>query len=183
VQVGSSEFLLPKQGRQRYFGITSEEVENTTTFAGCREYRGESTVTFFPPAGTAGGSTAQGAPAKAGPLPAHLPFEFELTTRVSLDRAAALALVEGRLLRVQITPRRSRRGGVVLKLRTAEAGGVKIPLEAVRNWAYMQRNGGSLPILLPQPGEENSGVFQLQGDRTGLEAGFRSVWITAGGAK
>jgi len=207
VQIGDGEFLLPKQGKQRYLGTAGEEVENTTTFAGCREYKGESTVTFFPPPEPANGMGTSGVPGKADPLPARLPFEFELSTPILLDRAAAgdafsgrlvgalrdsrgtalapaHAVVEGRLLRVQVL-HGAREGAVlVLKLRTVEVRGVKIPLEAVRDWTQMRpEKGGSLPILLPQPGEENSGVFPLPGGRAGLKAGFRSQWITMGGAR
>jgi len=56
VRIGSAEFLLTKRAHQRFISPDGREIENTTTFADCREYLGESTVRFEtakPPAGTA----------------------------------------------------------------------------------------------------------------------------------
>jgi hypothetical protein len=49
VRIGDSQLLLPVQAQQRYLLTTADETENTITFAGCREYRGESTVSFKRP--------------------------------------------------------------------------------------------------------------------------------------
>ncbi len=48
LQIGSAEFMLPRQTRQRFVYPHVEETENTTQFANCREFRGESTLTFSP---------------------------------------------------------------------------------------------------------------------------------------
>lgn len=202
VRIDDTEFLLPKQAQERFVTVTGEEAENTTTFANCREYRGESTVTFFPEPAPAGGKSRQGAPATPIQAPANEPFTFELTTSIATDTAAAgdafegrlvnalrdqkgktlapaHAVVEGRLLRVQIVRRLPPRAILVLKLRTVEIKGAKVPLAAIRDWSAMRtERGGKLPILLPFPWEENSGVFQLEGDHASMQAGFRSKWLT-----
>jgi hypothetical protein len=56
--------------------------ENTTTFAGCREYRAESSVSFTAPEPDAG-SSRQSAPAAQVRVPADLQFTLELTAPIT----------------------------------------------------------------------------------------------------
>ena len=192
VRIGDSEFPLPKQGGQRFVDINGGETENTTTFASCREYRGESTITFFPAPEAAGSGQSSAAPPAA--IPAGLAFTFELTTPISSDNAAggdpfsgrlvsalrvkgktiapAHAVVEGRLLRVEVRRVAPMGANFVLKLRTVEVAGVKIPIEATRDLRHERR------LLLPHRWEENSGVFQLLGGHPVIKAGTRSDWLT-----
>ena len=55
VKIGGGEFLLPAQARERYVVTHGEETQSTTTFANCREYVGESSVSFTAPEPGAGG--------------------------------------------------------------------------------------------------------------------------------
>jgi hypothetical protein len=201
VPIGDRAFPLPKQGRQRFIDINGDEVENITTFGGCREYRGESTITFFPaPNSPAGNSPDSAATVPAG-VPAGLPFTFELTTPLSADTAAggdpfsgrlvsalrvkgktiapAHALVEGRLLRVEMHRVAPENANFVLNPRTVEVGGVKIPLSALRDFRRLPsaaRRGAQL--LLPNRWEADSGVFQVRGDHAVMKAGTRLDWVT-----
>jgi len=165
VKIGDSEFLLPAQARERYVMTTGDETENTTTFAGCRKYRGESTVSFMAPeqgqadfsGGLAGGSL-RSAPPAAVRVPAGQGFAMELTDPIASSTAAAgdifsgklvtalrderrrtLAragsLVEGRLLRVERHHLAPATTILVLKLESVEIAGSKVPLAAVRNWS------------------------------------------------
>ncbi|MDR3700495.1 MAG: hypothetical protein P4L56_12705, partial [Candidatus Sulfopaludibacter sp.] len=201
VRIGDSAFPLPKQGLQRFLDINGDQVENTTTLAGCREYRGESTITFFPAPDTAGGSSPGSATPPPAGVPAGLHFTFELTTPISADIAAggdpfsgrlasalrvkgktiapAHALVEGRLLRVEMRRVAPPSATFVLKLRTVEVAGVKIPLAAVRDFRRLSlpaRRGAQL--LLPNPWEQDSGVFQARGEHAAMKAGTRSDWVS-----
>jgi len=108
VKMGGSEFLLPAQARQRYLLTTAEETENTITFSGCREYRGESTVSFTPQPGEqgAGGSplglnqqSVPEAPRQAAVgVPAGQGFTLELTSPIDSGTAAAGDVFSGKLL-------------------------------------------------------------------------------------
>ena len=184
-RIGEGEFLLPKQGKQRFVAINGQEAENTTTFANCREYRGESSVTFSPAPEPSGAESKNARPVKPIQLSAGLPFTFELTESIATDRAAA-----GRHLCRQAGKRPGRCAGtfpadgrsccawrsagrrpggavLVLRLRTVDVKGVKVPLEAVRDWARMPRTkGGKQRILLPQPWEQNAGVFFIEAGPT-----------------
>jgi hypothetical protein len=201
VRIGAGQFLLAKQGQQRFVDINGDEVENTTTFAACREYRGESTITFSQepaPVTHTGGTSA--APSLS--VPAGLPFTFELTTPIAADTAAggdpfagrlvtalrdqnrkiiapAHAMVEGRLLRLEIRRTVPAAANLVLNLRTVEIGGVRVPLAADRNWPRVaDGKRGKTPVLLPFSWERHAAVFQLAGDHAVMKAGSRSEWLT-----
>ena len=201
VRIGEGAFPLPKQGRQRFVDPNGDEVDNVTTFGSCREYRGESTITFFPaPDNSAGGSPGSAA-APPVTIPAGLSFAFELTTPISADIAAggdpfsgrlvsalrvkgktiapAHAPVEGRLLRVEMRRTAPPSATIVLKLRTVEVAGVKIPLAAIRDFRRLPPAGkrGS-QLLLPNRWEGDSGVFQVRGEHAVMKAGTRTDWVT-----
>jgi hypothetical protein len=202
VAIGDGRFLLPKEGRQRFVGMTGSETENTTTFANCREFRGESTLSFSQkPDPAAGAVPKSGAPPAR--VPAGLPFTFELTTPIATATAAggdpfsgrlvgalrdkkgevvapARSPVEGRLLRVEMVEVKPTGTVMVLQLRTVESGGVKLTLAADRDWVRMQRESRiRIPVLLPFTWEKDTGVFQLpEGDKVAMKAGTRSEWVT-----
>jgi hypothetical protein len=201
VRIGDSAFPLPKQERQRFVDGNGDEVENITTFGSCREYRGESTITFLPAPDAAVGDSAGSTAALPAGVPAGLPFSFELTTPLSADIAAggdafsgrlvsalrvkgktiapAYAVVEGRLLRVEMRRVAPPSATFVLKLRTVEVGGVKIPLAAVRDFRRMPLQGRRrAQLLMPYRWEENSGVLQVRGEHAVMKAGTRSDWVT-----
>ncbi len=199
VRIGASQFPLPKQGRQRFLDIAGNEAENTTTFAACREYLGESTIRFGDDAGPSSGDAASSAPAPIV-IPAGLPFTFELAKPISADTAAggdaisgrlvadlrdasrrliapAHALVEGRLLHVEIR----RKAPVVtmlgIKLTSIEIGGVKVPFAAARE---PSRAKGGLSIVLPAGSwEANAGMFPIAGVHGAMKPGSRTEWRTA----
>ena len=201
MKIGSSELPLPKAGRQLFIDLDGHEVENTTTFAACHEYRGESTITFFAEPEAEGGKQTKGVPAQVTKIPVGLHFTFELTTPISSETAAggdafsgrlvsalrdkgkvvapAHALVEGRLLRVEERRVAPVAANLVLRFRTVEVGGVKVPLAAVRDFKLTQSTGRrSTPVQLPYSWEENSGVFLITGQHPAMKAGTRSDWVT-----
>jgi len=72
VPLGGVDYLLPKATRQRFIGRDGAEGENAIAFASCREYRGESTVTFGEKLPADG--AVRGAAPPSYELPAGLPF-------------------------------------------------------------------------------------------------------------
>lgn len=204
IKIGDNEFLLPARARQRYVTTTGEEVENTTTFAQCREYLGTSSVSFGPPEPTAGSSRqiAAGAPVR---VPANQRFTFELTAPIaSLTAGAgdafsgrlltplrdergkrlvpAGSLVEGRLLRVERHHLAEGFTIIVLKLQRVQVAGSELPLVAVRyrsrEFAARRKGKVQIEIPLPLPSEKNAGVFRFEGDRAVIPRGYRSDWRT-----
>ncbi|HEV3201279.1 MAG TPA: hypothetical protein VGZ73_25440 [Bryobacteraceae bacterium] len=204
VRLGDAEFLLPRVARQRFVSPTGSEVENTTEFGNCREYRGESTVIFEeapPPAG----NRARGALATPVSVPFGSRFTLALTLPISSDTAAAgdpftgslvqplrdpgqkvLApkgtVVEGHLLRVE-SFRMPPQVVVVLRPEALEIKGSRVPLAAIPDWqrAMMDaRNRGRkrMEFDLPQPGEDHSGVFRFPGENIVIPRGFQSDWRT-----
>jgi len=205
LQIGGSPLVLPIRARQRFVFVDGEETENTTSFANCREFLGESTVTF--------GETAPATAAETGVtpsvplrLPSGLRFMMELLTPIDSDTAAAgdsfaaklagplrdanrklLAaagsLVEGRLLRVQRF--QAPRASVVVSItpETLEINGSKVPLIAVPDHerATWKKD---MKILLPNDGEGQAAVFQFPGEHVTIKKGFRSNWrsISSGDA-
>jgi hypothetical protein len=201
VRIGDAEFPLPKLGGQQFVDLSGGEVKNTTTFASCREYRGESTISFFATPETGAAPSGKVAVAEPDAVPAGLPFAFELAAPIAADTAAggdpftgrlvsvlrlkgktiapAHSPVEGRLLRVEMRRTAPFGANLVLRLRTVEIGGVKVPIAAVRplpRTPAAARRG--VPILLPYQWEQDSGIFQLPGEHAVMKAGTRLDWVT-----
>ena len=95
VQLSGSEYLLPKVARQRFIGRDGFEGENTMSFSACRDFQAESKVEFDAAAEASG--TLSTTPAAMPDLPAGLPVTVELTTAVRFGEAAAGDRIEGRL--------------------------------------------------------------------------------------
>jgi hypothetical protein len=203
-QIGEGAFLLPKLAVQRWVRRDGEEAENTTRFSDCREYRGESTITF----------SEESAPVADGPgsrsgqvgglprVPPGLAFAMELTAPIDSETAAmgdrfAARLVEtlrdamhkvlapkgapvlGRILRVETRHRPSQEAMIVLRPDSVEIKGVRVLLSANRDWrrAMAQSKGRRVQIELPQPGEEHAGVFRFPKEHV-MKSDLRSDWIT-----
>ena len=210
VQIGDGQFLLPKQARQRFIYPNAEETENTTGFTNCREFRGESTVTFSPDSEPTKEGT-KSASAKVLSLPTGLPFSLDLTASIQTDTATAgdpfsaklvavirdvrgklLApkgtAVEGHLLRVQSFVRPPE-VVVVLKPEALWIRGARVTFAVERDWTRVLAEGRKkgkkgVEILLPLRGEDNSGVFRFSGEHVTVPNGYRSEWRTgsAGGS-
>jgi hypothetical protein len=205
VQIGDGQFLLPRDARQRFVYPNAEEAENTTGFTNCREFRGESTVTFAPDSESVTNDLPKSASPKVSSMPSGLRFSFGLTAPIQTDTAAAgdpfsarlvdairdgrgkvLApkgtVVEGHLLRVQnffLHPEVV----VVLKPEALRIHGARVPLSAERDWTRVLAEGRRkgkkiLEILLPLRGEDNSGVFRFSGNHVTVPTGYRGDWRT-----
>jgi hypothetical protein len=148
-QIANVKFVMSASAVQRFVYGSGEEIENTTTFANCREYLGESTISFSQDSEPAQASTKKrGKPEQLPSVPAGLRFAFALTSPIETDTAAAgdpfagkLAeplldgkhkvfaqmgsLVEGRLLRVQSSPFPREEVILILKPETVEINGAK----------------------------------------------------------
>ena len=203
IQLGAGQFLLPKRSSQHFVYPNVQETENTTVFSNCREFRGESTISFGDQ--PVADDVAQGHSTKALFLPGGLSLSFALTTSIQTDTAAAgdsfsarlvdalrdekgriLApkgtVVEGHLTRVQsyFKPPEVQ---VMLRPEALRIRGARVALSAMRDWRRVmletkQAGKKKLEIVLPPQGEEYDGLFRFQGMHIVIPAGFRSDWRT-----
>ena len=203
VRIGDFRFLLPTHVRQRWVDPNGFEAENNTAFTACREYTGESTITFAPESAANPGGPVTSPQAVSPSVPAGLRFAMALTSPIATDTAAAGdpfsarlteplrarlkvfapkgALVEGHLVRVE-TFHHPPSVVVVFRPETVEVRGSKVPLAASRDWqrevteSRAARRRG-MEIDLPLPGE-GSGVFRFPREHVVVPQGFRSDWRT-----
>ena len=89
VRIGNEQFMLPGHARQRFVYPSVEETENSTTFTNCREFRGESTVTFSPEEPAPPGAAKRASTAAEIVIPRGQRFGLELTAPIATDTAAA----------------------------------------------------------------------------------------------
>ena len=204
IQLGDGRFLLPKRSSQHFVFPSVQETENTTEFSNCREFRGESSISFgdHPVAD----DVANISSAKALFLPGGLALSLTLTTSIQTDTAAAgdsfsarlvdslrdekgkiLApkgtVVEGHLTLVQsyFKPPEVQ---VMLRPEALRIQGAKVALSAMRDWRRVTleaKKAGKkkLEIVLAPQGEEYDGVFRFQGMHVVIPVGSSRVDLQA----
>jgi len=206
-QIGDAQVLLPTLAQQRYVYPNGEEAVNTTNFASCHEFRGESTIVFAPEPEPAVGGNGRPETQQPVKLPPNLRFKLDLTAPIQTDTAAAgdpftakLAtpildekqrlvaragsLVKGRLLCVENIRYPRPEVLIVIEPEVLEVNGHAASLMAVADWTHpvinlaVARKKG-VQIMLPLPGEEHTGVFVFSGDHVVINKGFRTDWRTA----
>lgn len=200
-------FLLPTYTRQSYLYPDGQQSVNAMAFASCREYRGESVITYGDgdsAVGT-GASSASRAASAPPPLPAGIRFSMDLIEAIDTDHAATGDRFRGRLLDDLRDAKRRKiasKGGVVEgRLRRVErivpqkqvtvvmgptaivTGDQRVRLAAVRDWtvpARMARIRGEkgFSVLLPRREEGPAGVFRFTGEHVTIPAKFHIDWVT-----
>jgi hypothetical protein len=209
VPINGFQYLLPTATRQRFIGRDGTEGENSVSFASCREFLGESTLTF---GGRPTRSQASIVPPPAAALPAGLPLAIEITSSFAFGQAAAGDRIEGRLVealresntqkvlapagakvtgrltRVELKHSGSGEYIVALHWETLQAGGEAVPLnlkpdrhmEGVKAVARgVLLRQRGMEIDLPPPNEERDAIFHFPGQLAGVRPGLRSAWTTA----
>ena len=208
VPIRGLEYLLPTATRQRFIGRDGTESENSVSFASCREFQGESTVTFGRPAGTELSVARPPVPT----LPPGLPLAVEMTSSFPFGEAAAGDRIEGRLLeplrdpksqkvlapagapvagrltRVELKHSGSGEYTVALRWETLQSGGETVPLylkpdRPLANLKAVARGvlrQRGIDIELPPPDEERDAIYHFPGQLAGVRPGLRSSWTTTG---
>jgi hypothetical protein len=80
VQIGNSDYLIPTASETMLMDLKGEIARNQIIFARCREYAGESTVTFTEPGADLPTASSPAAPQ---PLPARIELHVRLTTPIA----------------------------------------------------------------------------------------------------
>jgi hypothetical protein len=196
-EIGSGRFPLTTVARQRFVASNGEEAVNATRISSCREYRGESAITFD---GDATRSTAlpSRASASTDAIPPNQKFTIELAERIDPAVAAAGdrftarlttplrdvgsktiaplgARVEGRLLRVQQYHGPRAELVVVLRPESVEVRGMPVPLAAV---SAPRRMNPKTAILLPHEWETNATLLRFPGEGATVPKGIVTQWRT-----
>ncbi len=199
------DYLLPKAARQRFIGRDGFEAENRISFASCREYRGQSILSF----GEKPVNNGPEADVTLQAFPPGMPVTVELTSPISAGDASAGDLIQGRLAKsiydaqqnllapegaavegrlMRVETRHSRGGEITISLRweTLEVKGAKMPLAMVPRRRLDDLKTGApgglrtrgIEIELPLPGESRYGVYHFPRDQAIVESGFRTEWTT-----
>jgi hypothetical protein len=206
-QIGHVQVLLPTFSQQRFVYPSGEETVNTTAFAHCHEFSGESTIVFAREPDPAVGRNGRPARQQLVKLPPNLRFKLELTAAIQTDTVAAgdpfvakLATpildekqrlvasagspVKGRLLCVENIRFPRPEVLVILEPEVLEINGHEAPLIAMPDWTHpvvnlAEAGKKGVQIMLPLPGEEHTGVFVFSGEHVVINKGFRTDWRTA----
>jgi hypothetical protein len=95
VDIGGSTFLLPQRSELDLTDLDGRENRNHTRFTACRQFTGESTLSFADVAETA--SQAQAAARNPLDLPNDLESDFSLMTPIDPDSSAVGDLIRAKL--------------------------------------------------------------------------------------
>lgn len=206
VRIGSTPLLFTSVLHQRFIYPNGTEAENTTHFDACHEYSAESTIVFD--------SAGSGNPAQTSPsdpstqsIPAGLPFTMDLTAPIDVESAAAGdafqarlvgplrdrdhkilarsgAVVEGRLVRVEMIHAYPQEAVVVLAPNAIWTAGGRVRFAANRNgkllWQQVRAHTTYAPrVIMPSEREAPAGAFEFRGVHIVVKKGFRSEWTTA----
>jgi hypothetical protein len=193
VPIGGLDYLLPKSSRQRWIARNGAEGENTIAFTACREYRGESSITFEGKAPSNAGAPENSSAPR--PLRGGLPLIVDLAAPIVFEGAAAGDRIEGRLARplrdaerqVTIAPAGARVEGHLMRVEFRHAGAGQY--EIALRWETLELDGAKVPlalratrrateIALPLKGEEHYGVYRFPGQQRKIQDGFRTEWET-----
>jgi hypothetical protein len=199
VQLGEGAFLLPSKSELSMKDLSGAESQNRTTFTGCRQYSGESTISFDDPSDAAKPAQEE----RTLHLPAGVRLELALETPVAdgqtavgdpvtaiLKRPVKLgsglvapkgALVHGRMthLRRQQT---SRPGWAIgMTFFEMEWPGthaqLRASLEDLPTVSMLASTNAEYRMLLRQIAYQE-GLFLLPGYRLTVPRGFLMIWRT-----
>ena len=165
VKIGNGSFMLPEVSSMDGIYRNGTETLNTTHYADCREYVGESTIRFDD-VETSGETVS--AKAALQPLPAKTKLSIALTTPINTEISAAGDAIDGVVLKSGYTVH-----GRILRLQQELAPSPKWFLEI--RFDRIERNGMEQPISLRQLSP--AFVFKEHGNIT-LDQKFHSDWET-----
>ena len=209
VRLNDGDYILPSLVRERFINHNGSEAANAITFSNCREFRAESTLRFD------GSSEHSPASVSAGPnpldLPASLPVTIELTSSIDVDHAGAGdmitgrlaapildaqkknvlipkgALLEGRLMRVELRYEKTTDLGIALRWDTVELNGEKRPISLLPDWhtaspKLSEENslkGRTMTFELPRQTEGRYASYHFANHSHGvIAAGLLGNWYT-----
>jgi hypothetical protein len=194
-RIGDGDFLLPSQSELSMVGVLGGEEHNHLKFSSCRQFSGESVISFGE--SRASGDTPAATPAREFDLPAGLDLELEITEDVDLRKAAIGDIVRARVQRDVkqkgdvIVPKGATATGRISRLEKYDTGaivGVEFPeIEAPGILARMKGNldhtvgldrvrGYNMHVRTPRISGE--GIFPVTPTQRHLPRGCIMFWRT-----
>ncbi|MGH9673442.1 MAG: hypothetical protein ACRD44_09700 [Bryobacteraceae bacterium] len=205
VKIGEGESLLPQISEVTMIDLAGGEYVNRTQFSGCRQYAGESVISFdAPPEETAETPRAE-TTAPLG-LPSDLTLDLELMTPIRFQKAAVGdplsfrlthdvkrkgelllgkgATVDGRVTRLERSSGRWELRMVGVQLHSITDGGRSGEIRASLSGVAALTGSAS---VVPYAGwrearryeESGNGIFFTRGNWVEVPRGFRMRWRTA----
>jgi hypothetical protein len=190
VPIGDREFLLPQSSVMTLTSLDGTESRNRIHFSGCKQYSGESTISFGdPPSG------ADAPPAAAPPVPVTLPEGLLVDTRLRAKLPLTHVAVgdpfeievtsNAKLKRVTMVPKGATGRGRVTLFRTFNDRGLVYALglqleEIAFPGAVAQVK--AIPVEInaaldrSRTGVDKQGIIYMRGQRQALLEGTPLVW-------
>jgi hypothetical protein len=204
VPIGGADFLLPRQAELVMVDLAGNESHNRTRFSGCRQYTGESVLSFGDTAATV---APPAHPIEEIQLPSGLIVEARLDTAIDRERTAIgdpvtaivdrnvkqagkIVIPKGAVLAGRVVRLEKLAGGpysyyrIGLDFSTVHFGNGQADfhghLESVDALAYSSFRVSLTPPaeLRSAPEASDPGSFYLKGSRLSLPRGLRLVWRT-----
>jgi hypothetical protein len=187
-KIGDGDFLLPETSRMTVQFTNDGESRNETTYSGCREYVGETKISFGDDA--LGNVAAPERVKKPQRLPPGIRLQIGLQSRIDSKTAAAgdaitgvvlrgeraKDIVHGRILRMEQDVSPIKRWVVAIRFDSIEHGGVEQAMD-LRPLDDGIRGRPNVILHVTRP--LGAGVFVLGGgENLVLDAKFRSEWET-----
>ena len=187
LHIGAADFLLPKSSEFVATDALGNANRNLTEFNACREFTGESVLSFDIPPAT-GAAPALEAPAIR--IPGGLKIEAELQTPIDSDHSARGDLIKAvigkdvRSGRKIVAPKGAILTGRITRFEkraTAKQDYLLVGLD----FSAIESGAGrgefrAAPHLAPKPRAESTtgGVLAVRGSRVFLPPGYSTVWLT-----
>lgn len=204
VRIGESDFLLPESSELIMTDLQGGESRNRVHFSACRQYTGQSTLSFADPTPQ---EPLQQASAAEIQLPADLQLELQLDAQIDLEKSAAGDPVSATLARpakhdrAVLLPKGARFSGRITRLqryRSVQSGyviGMRFDLaefeqgraqvyanldqvQWVGAWGQSSRAARATELLLESIEKPGEGVFFVPSTRLRLPRGLRMSWRT-----
>lgn len=205
VEIGEADFLLPASAELMLTDLAGGENRNLTHFTACRQYAGESVLSFADPPPTLEPAPTQ-SPAEPIRLPAGLSLELRLESAIDLRKAAvgdpiAAAVCDDVKRKSQtLVPKGARVTGRIVRLEKSggfymiaflvsaiefdnRRGGLTASLIGAATLGRSSfpgfRDGGALPSTRrPAVLNVGPGAFVAPAGLVSLPKGFRTSWRT-----
>ncbi len=132
MRIGESDFLLPSGSELTMTDLAGNESRNRTQFKGCRQYSGESILTFdTPPEGGTAASPDEARKKETFELPPDSTLEVRLLQGIDSTRAATGDAIDA------VLEQRLRVKGRVLVEKGAKVSGRIVRLEREGEWTWL----------------------------------------------
>jgi hypothetical protein len=188
VVIGERDFLLPQSSELTLTGLDGEDSRNRTSFSACRQYSGESTISFGDPPPQSDAPAPP--PTVAVDLPEGLlfdarlsatlrligiavgdPLELEVTSNAKMDGRTIIpkgARARGRVVSYSKRYDRIEMHALMLQVDEIEFPGAKAEVHAV-----------PAEVRFPPPGNtgvDKTGIIYMRGSRHVVMKGSQIVW-------